>query len=59
MTRQLVEKIFGVSLFLFCAGQGVVFFIEGWYYDRFLYALLAMGDYVAAREILKSLKKHK
>jgi hypothetical protein len=58
MNRRFVERIFGVSMFLFCAAQGVGFFIAGWYYDRFVYALLALGDYVAAREILKSLRRN-
>jgi hypothetical protein len=54
--RQLVERIFGVSVFLFDAAGAAGYYVAGWYYDRFVYALVALGFYVAAREVLRELR---
>jgi hypothetical protein len=54
--RQLVERIFGVSVFLFDAAGAAGYFVAGWYYDRFVYALVALCFYLAAREVLRELK---
>jgi hypothetical protein len=56
MTRRLAERMFGVSVFLFDAAGAAGYFVAGWYYDRFVYALVALGFYLAAREVLRELK---